>query len=133
MNKYQAEKIINDYGGMIADTPEGDLVRDVFSLPYSPGRIRYAFFVYTEALIKEGLFNDEIENNLSMTYASLETRFVENPDKVNKAKRLYTKSEKAREYLDSRGGLTAFMPSVEKMTEYHNFVADCYGNWQKTG
>lgn len=132
MNKHVAEKIINEYGGMIADTPKGDIVRDVFSLPYSPGRIRYAFFVYTEALIKEDLFNDDIKKNLEGTYAMIDTRFVEDYQKVNKAFRLYAKNEKAREYLNSRGGLTAFMPSLEKMTEYNNFVAECYGNWQRT-
>jgi hypothetical protein len=129
MNKIEAEKIINEYGGYIASIKEGDKVQDIFSLPYSPGRIRYAFFVYTEALIKEDLFNDETFNNLQLTYAMLDSRFVEDSQKLNKALRVYAKNEKAREYVNSRGGLTATIPSVEKMNEYNNFVADCYGNW----
>lgn len=129
MNKHQAEKIINEYGGVIAGTPKGDIVCNVFSLPYSPGRIRYAYFIYTEAPIKEGSFNDDIKNNLETTYAMLGTRFVEDHQKVNKAFKLYAKNKKAREYLDYRGGLTAFMPSLGKMTEYNNFVVDCYGHW----
>jgi len=131
MTPEEAEKIIRDFGAIIANIPKGYNVQDVFKLPYSPGRIRYAYFVYTEALIKEGLFNDEIRNRLVITYASIDTLFIEESEKLNKALRLYEKSEKAREYAKTRGGLTAGLPSVEKMTEYNNFVADCYGNWGK--
>jgi uncharacterized UPF0160 family protein len=131
MNPGEAEKIINDYGRTIASIKKGDHVQDVFALPYSPGKIRYAFFVYTEALIEQGLFTDEIKNNLSTTYAMLNTRFVENPDEINEAMKSYGKDEKAREIINKYGGLTAFMPSIEKMTEYHNFVADYHGNWGK--
>ena len=126
-----AEKIINEYGGVIASIKDGDHVQDVFSLPYSPAKIRYAYFVYTEELINEGLFNEDIYNNLTTTYAMIDTRFVEDPDEINKAWLKYGKDEKATEFLRDKGGLSAFMPSLEKMVEYQNFVADCHGNWGK--
>ena len=129
MKPEDAEKIINAYGGVIASINNGDYVQDVFALPYSPGRIRYAYFVYTEALIKDGLFTNEIDNTLCTTYAMIDTRFVENPDELNKALKIYAENEDARELVNKYGGLAATLPSLEKMTEYNNFVADCFGNW----
>ena len=132
MTPEEAENIVNAYGGIIANIPTGDRVQDVLSLPYSPARIRYAFFVYTEALIKQGLFNDDLKQNLETTYALLDTRFIEGDvAKLNKALRLYAKNEKARDYVNANGGLAVGMPSTARMVEYHNFVVDCYGNWGK--
>lgn len=132
MSPEEAEKIINKYGGVIADIKEGDIVQDVSKLPFSPGKIRYAIFVYTERLIKYDMFTDEIKNNLEQVYAMLDFRFLEEDiDKINSAWRHYKTSEKARDYLNQKGGLPAFVANLSKMTEYHNFVADCYGNWGK--
>lgn len=131
MKPETAERIINEYGATIANIPEGDKVQDVMQLPYSVGRIRYAYYVYTEALIENGSFNDEVKNNLQMTYALLDCRFVEEPDEINEAFKKYTKSKEARDFLDSKGGIASFVASIESMNEYHNFVADCFGNWNK--
>jgi hypothetical protein len=134
MTGEEAEKIINVYGGLIANMPKGDRVQDVFSLPYSPARIRYAYYVYTEELINRGLFDDDIKQNLESTYALIDSRFIEADDinRLNKALRLYPKDEKAKAYVDKHGGFTVGLPSTEKMVEYHNFVADCYGSWGRS-
>lgn len=133
MTGEQAEKIINKYGAFIANIKKGEIVQDITKLPYSPGKIRYAIFVYTEVLIKDDMFNDEIKNNLGQVYAMLGARIREDDvDRINSAWRHYKTSEKAQEFIKQKGGLTAFMPNLSMMTEYHNFVADCYGNWGKS-
>lgn len=130
MNGEQAEKIINQYGAVIASCPKGNIVQSVFDLPFSPGKIRYAHFVYVQALIEQELFTDEIGENLKSTYAMLDSRFVENPDEINKAFKKYASDKTAQKVINENGGLESFMPSYKKMNEFHNFIADCYGNWK---
>ncbi len=131
MNPQEAEKIINQYGALIANAPKGKIALNVFSLPYSPGKIRYAFFVYVEALINEGLFDDTIKGNLELTYAMLDTKFRENDDEINEAWPKYKSDQSARDVINKCGGLSSLVSCPEKMNEFHNFVADCYGNWGK--
>lgn len=127
-----AENILNQYGGVIASCPKGDIVQSVFDLPYSPGRIRYAHFVYIEALIEQELFTEDIGENLKNTYAMLDSRFVENADEINHAFKSYAKDKKSRQIIEENGGLASFMPSLQKINELHNFIADCFGNWHKS-
>jgi hypothetical protein len=130
MSPQEAERIVQTFGRIIGDRHKDERVINVFSLPYSPAKIKYAYFLYTETLINRGLFADEIKNSLSITYASLDTIFIEGDvAKLNQTLKLYAKDPDARQYVDEQGGLTAFMPSTVAMNEYHNFVADCYGNW----
>lgn len=131
MTPAEAEKVINQYGAAIASIEENAIVQDVFSLPYSPAKIRYAYFVYVEALIQQGILTDKIAGDLSQTYAMIDSRFVEEAAEINKAWPQYASSEAAREIINKHGGLTALMPSTKKMIEFHNYIADCQGNWRK--
>lgn len=130
MSGEEAEKVINQYGAVIASCPKSDIVQSVFDLPYSPGRIRYAHFVYVQELIEQELFTKEIGENLKSTYAMIDSRFVENADEINKAFRKYSTDKNAQKVIDDNGGLASFMPSYKKMNEFHNFIADCYGKWK---
>jgi hypothetical protein len=132
MSIEEAEKIVQEYGGFIADIKLGDIVQDLFKLPYSPARIRYAILMYTETLVNNGLLSKDTENSLQMLYSALDSRFVEqDADKINSAYTHYKTNEKARKYLDSKGGLQSFVGNVEKMNEYYNFIADLVGNWSR--
>lgn len=69
MDKFEAEKIINLYGGAIA---KGGVARKISLLPINKSVIKYAFFVYLEAGISEGIMNEEILQNLISTYICLD-------------------------------------------------------------
>lgn len=129
MSPEEARKIVAAYGGVIADIADGDSYQDINSLPNSPAMIRYAYFVYTQEVLELGKLTEDLKNSLETTYALLDTRFIDEPEKLNKAFRLYGKSEKARQYVNSHGGLSGPMPSVAKMIEYHNFIVECQNNY----
>jgi len=72
MNKYEAEKIINNYGAAISKGTDGDIVRRISWLPCSKARIKQAYFVYIEALITEhGGLPEKIGTSLTITYSML--------------------------------------------------------------
>jgi hypothetical protein len=84
MNKYQAEKIINAYGGAIANNK--NVFKKQSILPCSKAKIRYAFYVYIQAIIDQlGHLPKDIGENLVSTYCMLDA-FVpdEDADRLNK-------------------------------------------------
>ena len=125
----EARKIVSGYGGELANL--GKLRGNIMKLPNSPAMIRYAFFVLTEDLMSTGDYTDEMYNSFASSYASIDRMFVEDPDVVNDLIANYGKDKAKTEELRKRGGLTAFLPSTEKMVEYQNLVAELDGNWNK--
>ena len=72
MNKYQAEKIVNAYGGVIAKGTAGGIVRRKSLLPCSKARIKQAYFIYIEAIIKElGGLPEDMGEKMVLTYSML--------------------------------------------------------------
>lgn len=69
MDKLEAEKIINLYGGAVA---EGGIARKISLLPCNKSVIKYAFFTYLEAGISEGIMNEEFLQNLICSYSCLD-------------------------------------------------------------
>ena len=78
MNKFQAEKIINNYGSAIANSK--NVFKKQSTLPCSKARIRYAFYVYLAAIIDQtGHLPIGIGENLVTTYCILDA-FVADDD-----------------------------------------------------
>ena len=85
MDKHEAEKIINAYGGAIS--ADSKPLKHLSLLPCSKARIKYAYFVYFEAIMNEfGGISKEIGENLVGTYCMLEA-FIEDElaDRLNHA------------------------------------------------
>jgi len=126
----EARQIVGDYGEELSKL--GKLKGDVMKLPNSPAMVRYAIFMVTEAMMDDGILTEDMYNSFTNAYACIDTMFIEDPDVVNDLIANYGKDEKKTEALRERGGLTAFLPSLEKMVEYQNFVAELDGNWGKS-
>lgn len=125
MTAEEAEKIVQDYGGAVASLREKNIVLPLSALPYSKTRIRYAFYAYIERLVQDSLLTQEYADALVHTYALLNTRFRDNAEKINSAFSHYTRSEKARNYIERYGGPTLGMPSIEDMNELTEFLEEC--------
>lgn len=69
MNKFEAEKIINKYGEAVA---QGGIARNASLLPCNKSIIKYAYFIYIEAGIKEGIFTEEFLSSLWGSYCCLD-------------------------------------------------------------
>ncbi|MFZ1323772.1 MAG: hypothetical protein WAQ57_01265 [Candidatus Saccharimonadales bacterium] len=126
MKPEEAERIINDYGGAAASLPDGDAVLPLTALPYSKIRIRYAFYMYIEELIKMGVLEDEHLTAMVQTYALLNSRFQKDAEKINKLHKQYAKNEQARKQLDEYGGLLVGLPSIEEMEELTSYAEECH-------
>lgn len=73
MNAEEARKIVEDYKACIAKGTEGEtILRRVSWLPYSKGKIKYAYFVLLEDIVrKEGRLGSDLRENLVETYGVL--------------------------------------------------------------
>lgn len=74
MNKFEAEKIVNDYGKAIAS--ETTSARSLSLLNCDKSVIKYAFFTYIEAMISGKIFTDEILDKLIVVYSYIDC-FIE--------------------------------------------------------
>jgi hypothetical protein len=71
MNKLEAEKILNAYGAVIANT-KGPF-RNISDLPYPKAIIKQAFFVWIDAYISEiGKLPERLGGSLVQTYSMLD-------------------------------------------------------------
>jgi len=133
MTPEQAEKIIDSYVAAILKIKEKNMVQPLSDLPCSPGKIRYAHFVYAESLIREGRLTEEIGGALEHSYGILNSSFVEDADKINEAFKQYEnnddpKKKKEAGKIINNYGLSLFsLPEMK--TELHNFFVDCSGNY----
>lgn len=125
MTPEEAEQIVRDYGGAVASLKEGDAVLSTSALPYSKPRIRYAFYMYIEELVKINALDQSHVDALVQTYAMLNTRFQDDADKINQLHKQYAKDEKAREELAEYGGLTVGLPSIEEIQELSAYIEEC--------
>lgn len=118
MNKFQAEKIINAYGGAIAGSEKA--FKKQSTLPCSKAKIRYAFYVYISAIIDQtGHLPKDIGENLVATYCMLDA-FVADDD----AERLNQVPEKIKNKQ-----LNAENPEDKKqMNEYFSLVTNALRN-----
>lgn len=129
MTPEEAERIVNLYGKAIA---KGGLARYKSLLPCSKARIMYAYYVYLEALISQGILTQELGENLVSTYALLpafiddvEAKEINNIMEMRK-NGLNLNDPQNRYYVDKMGDLTRFMPNMDYMNEINDFIEECY-------
>lgn len=114
MTPIEAEKIINDYWKSIKDI--GEFIKQPISdLPCSPGKIRYAHFIYGEELVKRDLLTWEIADKLAMSYSDIHDRFVEDPTPMNKKHKKYI--EKLKEGVKDKNYHEIFCAEIERKIE----------------
>jgi len=130
MNIAEAEKIVKAYGATLS---KGGTARPKSSLPCSTGRIKYAYFVYIEALIRQGLLTDEVHGMLFTTYIGLGS-FVEDEEakKIEPALRTLDSAGEVQEVLmkNPHGSVSEFLQSMTTQTsilesEFGDFVKEC--------
>lgn len=88
MTVKEAESIVRAYSAHFAEFNEkknfekGPWVFSSFDLPWSPAKLKYAFFVFTEDLVKTGEI-DERYDAIRVVYSSIDGTFKEEADKIN--------------------------------------------------
>lgn len=100
MTPLEAEEIINFFWDSYKDLSKTNkIVQSIKDLPFSPGRIKYAHFVYVENLILNMLFSKEIGDLLIESYADINRRFVEDFESLNAKWKQYRDNLKKRIYF----------------------------------
>lgn len=88
MTAKEAEAIVRAYSAYFAEFNEKKDIENspwVFSsldLPWSPAKLKYAFYVFTEDLVKSGEI-DERYDMIRVVYSSIDGTFKEEADKIN--------------------------------------------------
>lgn len=141
MNKYEAEKIVNAYGGAIS---KGAIKRKKW-LPCSKAKIKQAYFIYIDAIIQDfGALPQETGEQLVMCFSML-NMFVDD-DKADHLDSIKTKidakslsmdnakdKKKWHEYVEYQSGVerkdgtfTGGMMDGDLYDEINEFIGECY-------
>lgn len=128
MNKIEAATLIQDYWNSIKDLRPYSIFLSNSSLPCTVGKIKYAHFVFGEALIIDGEMVEGAEKLFMESFGLIHSLFREHPD---------TDNQKYREYLDGlkNGNITDFRhpnPFGESgaVAEYYNFLGEAIFKYQ---
>lgn len=132
----EAEKILNTYGGILADGLEKGTALRKSSLPYSVAKIKQAYFTYIEGLIKkDGKLPKDFEYILVSTYERLNA-FIDDQeaDEINNIEKLIksidaikvdtSKIEKYFDYIAKK------MNDGYLFDEINEFIAECYKQYK---
>ncbi len=144
MTAEEAESICRTYGSFFAninkmkDYDKGIYVFSSSDLPWSPARLKYAFFVFAEDLVKHGEIDNHFDT-LKLMYGTIDGTFKEEVDKINEdIVRLDTikdpAEQKAEELkFEAKYGISSSRPdnNLAGSIEFHNFIADFHGNFVK--
>ena len=129
MTPLQAEEIINSYWKSMKDLRPDAIVQPISDLPCSPGKIKYSHFVYGEELIKKNLLTKKIGDQLTKSYAQIDSNFVEEPEPIKiKYRETLKELDKGVITKDFRVSNITNL-TVEREIEYNNFLADYQGNY----
>lgn len=133
MKKYEAEKIINRYGGAIAQNKSP--FKKKSTLPCSKAKIRQAFFVYIPAILDDmGQLPANTGEPLVATYSMLDA-FVEDkeaerlnqiPSLLEKHKLDPKKAEDKKEIDEYFSRVTNALRNGEYFDEINDFIEECY-------
>ncbi len=133
MNKFQAEKIINGYGGAIAGSEK--VFKKQSTLPCSKAKIRYAFYVYIAAIIDQtGYLPKDIGENLVATYCMLDAfipdedaeRLNKIPEKI-KDRQLKAENPEDKKQIDEYFSLVAnALRNGNYFDEINEYIGECY-------
>lgn len=144
MTVAEAESICRAYGSFFAninemkDYDKGTCVFSSFDLPWSPAKLKYAFFVFAEDLVKHGEI-DEHFDTLKLMYGTIDGTFKEEADKINEdiiringiEDPVKQKAEELK--FEAKYGTSSSRPdnNLAGSIEFHNFIADLHGNFAK--
>jgi len=133
MDKYQAEKIVKEYGGAIAN--DKNVFKKSSTLPCSKAKIRYAFYVLMDAVVKEqGHIQEDIGQNLVAIYCMLDS-FVsdENADRLNKIPEMIKNKQLDREKPENKNQIDEYFSLVPNalrngkyFDEINEYIKECY-------
>jgi len=156
MTVKEAESIVKAYSAYFADHNDkkdldnGPRVFSSFDLPWSPAKIKYAFFMYVEHLVKANQIDETLHSQLRVVYSSIDGTFKEEADKINDALLQY--DQKVHQITSEDSANSAKKIELEKMKfmakydginpdipddnhageiELHNFIVDIQGNFAK--
>src|SRR5665213_3436590 len=119
MTSGEAEEIVKEFGNILEN--KKTIFIGARDLPHSPGMIKYAFFVYAEALVRDGALQEDMFNAMQMSYAAIDINCVENAEESNT---IYFKLK-----ADDIVKAIDMINPLAKTVEFHNFVVDCEGRW----
>ncbi len=154
MTVKEAESIVKAYSAHFVefnekkDLDNGPWVFSSFDLPWSPAKLKYAFFVFTEYLVKSGQI-DEYYENIRVVCSSIDGTFKEEADKINKdlvshfayldnlSKDDPSSKQKATiadiRFRADHDGISPHLPDSNHAgeIEIHNFIVDIRGKFAK--
>jgi hypothetical protein len=119
MHPRQAEHIINAYGSALVDS-EGMVAKPQSLLPCSIGKIKYAFYVYTAALIHEEALTKGVYESLVTSYGWL-CAFL--PDEVAEAANQLQHTD-PQQYARRSAEIMAEL--VKTSEELRDYIRECY-------
>lgn len=125
MTAQEAQEIINAY---IKTGKSGVTSQPVTDLPHSPGKIKYAHFVLAEELIRRGLFTEEANRKLKVSYSELDKFYSEDSERINNEHQAYLQNLKEG-IIVKDPTLWLVERALDDEIEFSNFVADLHGNW----
>lgn len=136
MNKYQAEKIVKEYGGAVAKVSnDTDVFRKRSFLPCSKAKIRHAFYVLIDAMIDEqGHLPEAIGQNLVAIYCMLDS-FVSDEDagRLNKVPEMIKNKQLDREKSGDKKQIEEYFSLVPNalrngnyFDEINDYIGECY-------
>ncbi|MCH7918497.1 MAG: hypothetical protein IIC50_10980 [Planctomycetes bacterium] len=124
MTPTDAIDIIAKYHRSIKDLRPNAIVQSYKAIPCTSARIKYAHFVYGEALIKSDSMTEESYQELLESFGLIDSYFSEASELTN---------AKYREYLEGlrNSTITEFrMPNpfgeIEAVSELYNFLGECW-------
>lgn len=129
MTTEEAQKIVHEYGGALADTPKGDLVRYWSKLPCEKAEIKKAFHIFLKKIIKYQNPSEDELNNFALAYGALNT-FADD-DKTKEINEIAKKiSKKEIDISDPKNShekeifnkIAEFVPSAEMTMEMQNLI-----------
>ncbi|MFA5035447.1 MAG: hypothetical protein WC500_06690 [Candidatus Margulisiibacteriota bacterium] len=138
MTKEQAEKIINLYGGAIAQNENA--FKCLSTLPCSKGKIRYAYFKFISCYIDDyGSMPEDITENLVTTYSLLDAFVPDEEAKQLNQRQGLIKNHKLdktnpedKKLIDEYFFLvTNALANMKYREELHEFIGNCYADKNK--
>lgn len=128
MTPQEAEKVINEYGGALAKGTDG-VARRLSVLPCSIGRIKMAYFIYVEEVIRRKLLDDEMVKNLLGSYQAI-VQFItdEEADIINAISAKIKQGNPITEKEKAAYSLYMGHLSSNVMAELNSFIGEFYGN-----
>lgn len=122
MDKIEAAKTVQDYWNSISDLRPHSIFLSNRILPCTVGNLKYAHFVFSEALVIEGEMTSGMMKAMMESYGLIESIFRENPEPDNVEYRKYISELK-------NGNITNFRhpnPFGESnaVAEFYNFICE---------